>query len=165
MSESPCPGCGLELPEVSTPSHRYIGASPACWALFGEVLAREYEDAAYFRVHQLTVDAYAAQHPGRPSRQSIRSVALHLATIALVVEQGADPAEGPRLHKRLARGDHPGWLEPPADMGSITVADVSRASDPDAHEAVVRAWAGSVWRAWSAHHETIRKWTRVGLEA
>ena len=62
-----CTGCGALVPDTPGPTHRYIGASPQCWALFGEVLAREYSDFRYASVHQLTVDSYAAQHPGTPS--------------------------------------------------------------------------------------------------
>ena len=61
-----CPGCGLSLPVVEGPTHPYIGASPSCWALFGQVIAREYGAPAYMKAHQTTVDAYAVQHPGRP---------------------------------------------------------------------------------------------------
>ena len=53
------------------PTHPYYGCSPACWARYGEVLAREFQDPAYFGLHQLTVDAYAVQHPG--SRSGARS--------------------------------------------------------------------------------------------
>ena len=59
-----CPGCGLELPQRDGPVHPYIGASAACWSLYGEVLTREYGDASYRSAHRLTLDAYAVQHPG-----------------------------------------------------------------------------------------------------
>ena len=62
-------------------------SSPSCWAAYGEVLAREYNDPAFMAAHRLTVDAYAVQHPGRPSPQSIQSVALHLISLCLVLEQ------------------------------------------------------------------------------
>ena len=74
----PCAGCGALVPVTDGPTHPYIGASPGCWAIYGEVLAREYGEYAYPPVHRLTVDAYAAQHPGVPSRRSIQSVAIHL---------------------------------------------------------------------------------------
>ena len=46
MSENlrPCPGCGVLLPETGGQSHRYIGASPECWAAFGKVSEKEYGD-------------------------------------------------------------------------------------------------------------------------
>ena len=140
------------------PTHPYIGASPACWALFGEVLAREYGDPKYFRLHQVTVDTYAVQHPGLPERRSIQSVAVHLITLCLVLEDGADPAEGPKLHKRLAVSNSFHWLEPPHPNGRITVADVLEARTPAEHEALVDAWARDVWVAWKPHHATVRSW-------
>jgi uncharacterized protein DUF5946 len=65
----PCPGCGAVLPPSSGPTHEYIGASPACWAVFGEVLAAEYGDRTFWPAHHITVDAYAAQHPGTDGRR------------------------------------------------------------------------------------------------
>ena len=98
-----CPGCGLVLPALEEPAHPYLGASPACWAVYCDVLAREYGDPAYFRVHQFTVDTYAVQHPGMPERRSIQSVALHLIALCLVLEGEAKPSDGSKLHRRLAK--------------------------------------------------------------
>jgi hypothetical protein len=162
-STSSCPGCGLVLPERGGPVHSYLGSSPACWALYGEVLAREYSDPACFRVHQLTVDAYAVQHPGVPERRSIQSVALHLVTLCLVLERGADPAAGPQLHKHLTKRGGFRWLEPPEPNGQITVADVHRAATATEHRCSVQAWAREVWGAWAAHHTTVRHWIADGL--
>jgi hypothetical protein len=158
MAVSACEGCGLELPVQEGPTHAYLGASAACWALFGAVLAREFGDPAYFRLHQLTVDTYAVQHPGRPERRSIRSVALHLITLCLVLEDGVEPRDGPKLHARLAKRGSFRWLEPPRPNGRLTVADVLRAKTPAEHERAVEAWARDVWAAWQAHHATVRAW-------
>ena len=84
----PCVGCGALVPDVAGPTHPYIGASRGCWAIYGEVLAKEYGEYGYPPVHGLTVDAYAAQHPGTPSRQAIQSVAVHLIALYLVLERG-----------------------------------------------------------------------------
>jgi hypothetical protein len=159
---SRCPGCGLVLPERAGPAHAYIGASPECWALYGELLAREYSDRDYARVHQLTVDTYAVQHPGVPERRAIQSVGLHLVTLCLVLEDGADPREGPNVHARLARRAPFDWLEPPSPNGRITVADVLEASTPSEHEQLVEAWARDVWAAWAPHHATVRGWLDRG---
>lgn len=152
---SECEGCGLVLAARDGPAPAYLGASPACWALYGEVLAREFGDADYFRVHQLTVDTYALQHPGRPERRSTQSVALHLITLCLVLEDGADPRDGPKLHARLAKRGPFHWLEPPRPIGRLTVADVLRARTPAEHERAVEAWARDVWSAWQPHHATV----------
>jgi len=160
---SRCPGCRLLLPEGEGATHPYIGSSPACWALFGDILAREYSDPAYFRRHQLTVDTYAVQHPGRPERRSVQSVALHLVTLCLILEDGADPGDGPTLHRRLAKRDVVHWLDPPQPNGRVTVADVRDAASAAEHERAVEAWARDVWGAWEAHHATVREWVDRSL--
>jgi hypothetical protein len=48
-----CVGCGALVPDIDGPTHRYMAASPGCWALFGEVVAREFSDFRYARVHLL----------------------------------------------------------------------------------------------------------------
>ena len=153
-----CPGCGLSLPRGDGPGHPYLGASPSCWERYGELLAREYQDPAYFVVHQLTVDAYAAQHPGRPGRRTIQSVGLHLMTLGLFVEQDVNPSQGPALHRRTVGRLELEWLEPPAFEGRLTVLHPLAAEGPEAHLEAVRAWASDVWDAWSRHHATVRGW-------
>jgi hypothetical protein len=155
-----CPGCGSLFPDTEGPTHCYIESSPGCWAAYGEVLAREYSNPALFgQVHRLSVDAYAVQHPGQPSPQSIQSVALHLISLCLMVEYGATPQtattalrEGARAKGRYL------WLPPPASLGSLTVADVWSAKEATAHRFLVQQWAATVWSAWSVHHSTIRAW-------
>ena len=154
-----CPGCGVRLPAVNGPTHRYVESSPGCWAVYGEVLAREYSQPAYYQVHKLTVDAYAVQHPGQPSPQSVQSVALHLIRLCLVLERGFD---GPRataaMQAAAQRKEAFRWLDPPASRGEITVADVHRAASAGDHVARVRAWAEAAWRAWSVHHPVVHGW-------
>lgn len=160
---SACPGCGLVLPVREGPTHAYLGASPACWALHGDVLAREYSDPDYSRVHQLTVDTYAVQHPGVPERRSTQSVAVHLMTLCLVLEDGLDPREGPKLHKRFVERPLFHWLEPPQPNGTLTVADVREATTAAEHERKVNDWARDVWAAWEPHHVTVRSWVERAL--
>lgn len=162
--ESPCPGCRLVLPERDGPAHPYIGASPACWALYGGLLAREYEDPAYFAAHRLSTDCYAVQHPGEPGRRSTQSVCVHLVAICLAVERDTDPRHVARVMPRLTRRGgtanafEPRWLEPPRPNGTITVRGVLVAGSPDEHARLVRAWAEDLWRAWEAHHDTVHAW-------
>jgi hypothetical protein len=154
-----CPGCGLALPpQPEAPKHPYIGASAECWALYGELLAREFQHPAYFRVHQLTVDTYAVQHPGSPERRSIQSVGLHLMTLCLIVEDGVDPLDGPALHKRFVRRPAFRWLAPPRPNGHLTVADALRSRNPEEHAKAARGWGEDVWESWAPHHRTVRGW-------
>ncbi len=160
-----CPGCRLVLPGRQGPAHPYLGCSPACWALYGEVLAREYGDREYLGVHQLTVDAYAVQHPGVSERRSIQSVALHLITLCLMLEGAATPRDGPKLHRRLAKRHAFQWLDPPEPLGTVTVADVHGAPNAIEHKQRVEHWAQDVWNAWAPHHPTIRRWIQESLDA
>jgi hypothetical protein len=154
-----CVGCGVELAEVDGPVHRYLESSPACWAAYGEVLERQYSDPAYDVVHGLTVDAYAVQHPGRRSPQTIQSAAVHLIRLRLILEVGVstEAAIGAMQAAASRKGAYH-WLEPPAERGARTIADVRAAPTPAEHAERVRAWALDAWRAWAAHHHQIRAW-------
>ena len=147
---------------TDSPTHKYIGASAGCWAVYGEVLTREYSDFQYAKVHPLTVHAYAVQHPGVPSPQSIQSVTLHLVGLYVVFEMGKDPHESLRALQRA--GNHKKdfvWLDPPARPASITVVDVYEAADAAEHAERVRRWARAVWDAWGPHHKTARRWAEI----
>jgi len=76
----------------------------------------------------------------------------------MMLEQGAAPGEGPKLHKRMV--DQPAftWLDPPDMAGRMTASDLLAAATPGEHERLVRAWAAAVWSAWTPHHATIRAW-------
>lgn len=138
-------------------------SSPACWAAYGEVLAREYSDPAYFQVHRLSVDAYAVQHPGKPSPQTIQSVAVHLIRLCLLLERSL-PME--RANEAMLRASEQEgkfvWLAPPGSLGTVTVADVWKAAALEAHMAAVRRWSESAWEAWATHHATIKSWLPAG---
>jgi hypothetical protein len=110
-------------------------------------------------VHGLTVDAYAAQHPGVPGRSSSRSVAVHLMRLYLILEQGVDSVAAAReVSRRLARRHDFPWLPPPPSLGELTVLDVVGAHNVADHTARVERWARSVWTAWSPHHDQVRAW-------
>ncbi len=157
----PCFGCGAMVPDEDRPTHRYLGASPGCWCLYGKVLGREYEDYTRFAcVHRLTVDAYAAQHPGTPSPQSIGSVGVHLVRLHLQLERGLphDRANDAMLDISSRLKKDFVWLDPPEQLGDVTVLDVLDARGPEEHMERVRGWGASVWEAWAPHHETVRRW-------
>lgn len=153
----PCLGCGGLVPDIDGPSHRYILASPGCWAAYTEGLA-----AALVRAPvpdpfgTLTVDAYAVQHPGVPNSQATQSVWVHLITLHLVLEAGWPGSRAIGL--RTAGADRSAgwpWLTPPASMGALTAIDVVLA-EPGAVGATVRGWVEDAWQAWSDHHDRVR---------
>ena len=121
--------------------------------------SREYSDRRYWPVHRLTVDAYAVQHPGKPSPQTIQSVAVHLISLYLVLERDCDPDEATNaMQQATTCKQRFAWLKPPASLGEGTVVYVRDAKNPAEHKERVREWARSAWEVWSAHHETVRRW-------
>jgi len=132
-------------------------SSPACWAAYGEVLAREYSDPAYYRVHRFSVDSYAVQHPGRPSSQAIQSVNLHLIRLCCLLEKSLPMEKANDLMQAATeQKERYVWLTPPASLGEVTVKEVHAALDVEEHLAAVIRWADSAWRAWTPHHQTVR---------
>lgn len=163
--EAPCPGCGVVLPEYDGPTHPYIGANAACWALYGELLAREYAELGYPVCHRLTVDAYGVQHPGRRERRSIQSVGTHLCGLYLVLERGFDGPGATAMKNRIvATKPRFRWLNPPRMDEALTVKDVLDTRRDIRHCDVVETWARSVWATWQLHHSTVQDWVEEALE-
>lgn len=159
MKLIPCVGCNGLFPEIDGPTHRYMESSAGCWSAYGEILAREYSNPADFEAHRLTVDAYAAQHPGHPSPQSIKSVGYHLVRLCLLLERGVklERANEAMLTITTTKEQFT-WLVPPPSLGSITVAEVHETETIEQHNRMVQVWAESVWSAWQSHHNVIYDW-------
>lgn len=139
-----------------------MDSSPGCWAAFGEVLTREYSDVSYGINHRLTVDAYALQHPGKQSPQSISSIAVHLVSLYLIFERDMTMSDATgSMQKLVAHKAAFFWLDPPADLGVVTVRDILDTNDAEAHIQTVKKWAESVWSAWAEHHDQIRQWAEL----
>lgn len=162
MNYYKCFSCGGEYPDIEGPTHRYMKSSPGCWAIYGEILAREYENTKLMEIHRLSVDAYAVQHPGGKDRQSIQSVGAHLIRLCLFIEHNLSPENANAAMLIAAKHKHKyTWLKPPDSLGNITAADVHKAKDAAEHKKIVRAWANESWMAWSAYHGVIRSWIKL----
>ncbi len=152
-----CFSCGGDFPDIEGPVHRYMTSSPGCWAVFGEVMAREYSNPSYYEVHRLSVDAYAVQHPGSTDRQSVQSVGLHLVRLCLFIEHGLSAEKANSTMLAAAKRKYLFTrMEPPPSSGLITVADVVKVNTAEEHKVIVWKWAESVWKAWEPHHDTIK---------
>ncbi|MEM9057108.1 MAG: DUF5946 family protein [Pseudomonadota bacterium] len=153
-----CPACGADTPVSQTgATHRYLLSSPGCWAAYGEVLAREYGEPGYWSVHALTVDAYAAQHPGVEAPQTVASINIHLASLLAHFERGVPKSELAALKWRLAQHKREfRWLPPPDDVGALTVADIVAVDSAERHVEAAVAWSRCAFDAWSAHHDAVR---------
>lgn len=156
-----CPDCKAEFPAFDGPVHAYLGGNAACWKTYGDILAREYGDPRYMKSHRWTVDAYAAQHPGKPDPRATSSVYIHLMALYLLIEKNKTSTEATEAMQMVTREqkDQMTWLPIPQNLGTITVIDVIQATTPDAHDSLVKQWAQSVWRAWSDHHDAILHFT------
>lgn len=139
-------------------------SSPACWAAFGEVLAREYSNPDLMDIHRLTVDTWAVQHPGDGSRRAIQSVGMHLCRIRLQLEQGYRGLQANDAMQRLGlfKAELPEL--PPRARYQMTVADMRDAVEPDEHKAQVLRWARATWDDWADQHGFVDAYlARVGL--
>jgi len=80
----------------------------------GQILAKEYGEFNYLQLtRRLTVDTYAVQYPGKPGRQSVQSICMHLISLHLVLVKGLD---GKTATKKLSeiKAARPAfeWSEP-----------------------------------------------------
>jgi hypothetical protein len=157
---SVCPGCGLVLPLHSGPTHAYVGASSACWSLYGQLPTAFRITAVDETVRRLALDTYALQHPGRPQRRSVQSVAVHAMGLCVLLERGAEERRVKSVLGRRPTRRAPSlhWLEPPRPNGTLTVQDSLGAAEPEDYVTAVRSWAADVWAAWEPHHDTVRRW-------
>ena len=121
--------------------------------VFTEVIGAEFGNAVLFgQVHQITVDTYAVQHAGGPHPD--KSMAVHLAGMYLVQEQGVPPTRVPKLLQQLvSRAESWPHFPPPADRGRLTIFDVAMAVGLEGHIGAAREWGASVWRSWQHHAE------------
>ena len=119
-----------------------------CWQAFGALLEREFVDAAYGRVHHLTVTTYMLQHPTRLSRRGwleMRELLrLHLRDGISVAgwrsrvrSGGVNSAKGWKIKPDgTCLNAAVGWPWP------ITVASIAL-EDPEVYGEQIQAWAAS----------------------
>lgn len=155
--QKPCFSCGALVPGSDGPTHPYIESSPGCWNVYGQVLAQEYLPG--YRdpdIHQIIVDAYACQHPGKPGRRAVQSVNSHLIGLYLVFEKGLAGRQATAAIKRVVEDTQLvagfAWLDPPSLDGTLTVSNVVTAASATERCQLVRAWGAAVWHAWKVKH-------------
>ena len=154
-----CPGCKTSFSKGDENStHPYIGALPECWKMYGDILAKEYENRDYFTVHRITVDAYASQHIGnQEDRRARQSANVHLIALYLTFEKDENPKKIIEFLKTatntkkdwpsLSQRKTPKWM---------TVKDILPAKTAQEHIELVKKWGKSVWDDYSDIHPEIR---------
>lgn len=163
-----CSGCGLVV----------RGGTAGCQAIMDDLLARDFSNVAYFRVHRMMVDTYCLQHPERYC-VSAKSLAAHLTGLCwLIVSRKAQCRRrtrrtGPR-GARSTRGAlgtfhvgglfGPTFVGPPLDSAGARWPDAVGAqigSDPSLRVGPAR---GSELPLRS-HGSRARTWRNQGEEA
>jgi hypothetical protein len=128
-----------------------------CLKIFEEILAREFSDYRYGKIHRLTVDTYSLQHPHRYMRSG-KSFAAHLTGMCAALEYEDTLAINQAVQKWLStnpRIDKPAKI--PELRGNLTIAYIHDASDAEEHTKRVREWARDVWGSWSEHYDLARQ--------
>ncbi len=78
-------------------------SSPGCWAMFSEIMTREFSEIKYWQAHQFTVDAYALQHVGnKDDKRDLNSVHIHFAALFGIFEKGVSLQNAPELRKQFS---------------------------------------------------------------
>ena len=148
MTEERCSGCGRIVE----------GGAAACQARYEALLARDYENPAFFAVHRMFVDVYSLQHPDRYCR-SAKSLAAHLVGLGLILVDGISPASGGAALRDWLDGKRELEKPPlPEGRGGITLGDVEGIAEPGPWREAVRAWAESTWEAYTELHPLARRW-------
>ncbi len=148
-----CSGCALGV----------AGGTAGCQAIFDELLARDFGDVGYFRLHRLLVDTYSLQHPERYCA-SAKSLAAHLMGLCWAIEHEGNRATGNNSLRRWLDGT-PRLEKPelPCFRGELTVASLREASTPEAYARAVETWARFTWEAYSSLHSLARQWIQQAL--
>ena len=145
-----CDGCGLAVD----------GGTDGCQALFDDESVREYGNVAFAGRRRLVVDTYALQHPDRYCRSAI-SLAAHLTGVCVALEhRGREEVLNDAVQRWLSR--RPELEKPPlpAGRGTLTIADVTAATEAVDHRAVVERWARGAWTAYADLQPLARAWVR-----
>ena len=136
--QSNCSSCGAGV----------SGDLEGCRKLFDEVIAREFSDFRYGKVHRMTVDAYSLQHPDRYLK-SFTSHAAHLTGLCWAFDYDGSQRIGNAIKKWLDTHPEKQKIPAPVFRGNMTILDVYNARDAGEHTELVKKWAWEAWQAWS----------------
>jgi hypothetical protein len=153
-----CPDCDAATTDLDGPVHAYLSAPAGCWRVYNDVLAKEYGDREYRKVHRLTVDTYAAQHATGDDPRQVQSVTIHLLALHLNLEKGQPEEKIRKTMDFVIKRNKETFckLQRPSFVGIMNIVDVAGARDAAQHQLLVSAWAHQVWMAWVPVHELIR---------
>ena len=132
-----------------------------CKQYFETIIAKEFSDFRYAKLHRLTVDAYSLQHPD-PYMLSAKSFVAHLTGMCCFMEHGGDRDLLRTLQQWL--GGRREDLEKPElleDLGELTIAHITETTEGAEHERRVGEWATDIWRAYAIYHDLAQDWIKT----
>lgn len=138
-------------------------SSKRCQEIFETISIKEFSDFRYAKVHRLTVDTYALQHP-HIYMISAKSFAAHLTGMCCAMEYDNDP-DLLRLLQQWLNGKK--QLEKPQmldNLGRLTISHVAHAKDASEHIKLVHEWAANVWSAYYVYHGLARDWIETAKD-
>jgi hypothetical protein len=148
-----CPGCGVVIASAEKTLDKDFNALAACRSLCFELSYFTLELGDNYFLHQLLVDAYAAQHSG-PHVKSI-STAFGLAGLYLVWEKGFTGRQVQLAHMEMAKSSKT-WprFQVPEKRDWITVKEVLEVPVSERQD-MIKKWHKSVWDVWKVEKEKI----------
>jgi hypothetical protein len=124
--------------------------SKSCWSLFNEAVTSyfHYPDISRITLVKI-VAAYGLQHPSKLSKQSIKSVYIHLMSLYLIRVEGLAEVElNQCINIRLEKLNILPWLEPPIYESQLSISHIMKANNLFDLQILVDEWASDVWQSW-----------------
>lgn len=158
---SVCPGCGLALKSANQDMDARYNASRGCYELYLTTIYTLSLGEEYF-IHQIVVDAYAAQHAS-PRMKPI-TVTFALVGLYLVFEKGYTGRQAQLAHMRLGKQRRE-WprFNAPTERATLTVQDILQ-SGQENYKEMIKKWGKSVWDMWQVEHGRIGRLVEMYLK-
>lgn len=148
------PGCGLEILTSINTFDKDFNASYVCRNLMFDLSYYTLSLHDDYFIHQLAVDAYAAQHIGIHTK----SITITFALIGLFLfnERKYTGKQVQQAHIFLAHKTktRPHFLMHNNHTSWITVQEVLRCDD-EAKPEMIKKWSQSVWKEWKFESEKV----------
>lgn len=141
-----CPGCHVQLYSPSNSVASDYNASSACVEIYHKLTYYTLSLQGEEFVHQLAVDAYAAQHFG----QQVKPITITFALVGLylVNEKGYTGKMVQDVHVQLVNANKSkNWLYFPQPTKNALVTVKIVLESPEKEKAI-KDWSESVWNIW-----------------
>ena len=130
----------------------------------------QYNELAYYTlshpdpafIHQLVVDAFAAQQADKKTKPI--TIAFALAGLYLHNEKKYTGKAVQQAHMILAKKKKI-WptFELPKFRWTMTIEDILRAAPGTSRDKAINNWSAAAWTAWSESHTKVAEWLKTEL--